>query len=91
MVSGLTKWKMTHQSRRDRFYSGTDGRRTDRIAPFLKDDMSEMDRGAIIDSISAVIVKEAVAGTKLSGQVQPMFEGNQFFLFLYTIYKDVRW
>ena len=43
---------------------------TDRIAPFLKDDMSEMDRGAIIDSISAVIVKEAVAGTKLSGQVQ---------------------
>ena len=63
---------------------------TDRIAPFLKDDMSEMDRGAIIDSISAVIVKEAVAGTKLSGQVQPMFEGNQFFLFLYTIYKDVR-
>ena len=34
---------------------------TDRIAPFLKDDMSEMDRGAIIDSISAVIVKEAVA------------------------------
>ena len=63
---------------------------TDRIAPFLKDDMSEMDRSAIIDSISAVIVKEAVAGTKLSGQVQPMFEGNQFFLFLYTIYKDVR-
>ena len=45
---------------------------TDRIAPFLKDDMSEMDRGAIIDSISAVIVKEAVAGTKLSGQVQPV-------------------
>ena len=43
---------------------------TDRIAPFLKDDMSEMDRGAIIDSISAVIVKEAVAGTKLSGHVR---------------------
>ena len=63
---------------------------TDRIAPLLKDDMSEMDRTVIIDSMSAVIVKEAVAGTQLSGQVQAMFEGNQFFLFLYTIYKDVR-
>lgn len=63
---------------------------TDRVKPLLKDDMSEMDRNILIDSISAVIVKEETNGTKLSGQVQAMFEGNQFFLFLYTIYKDVR-
>lgn len=63
---------------------------TDRVAPLLKDDMSEMDRNIIIDSISAVIVREATKDTKLSGQVQAMFEGNQYFLFLYTIYKDVR-
>lgn len=63
---------------------------TDRIAPLLKDDMNEMERSTIIDSVSAIIVKEATKDNKLSGQVQAMFEGNQFFLFLYTIYKDVR-
>ncbi|MEG2276272.1 MAG: S46 family peptidase [Odoribacter sp.] len=63
---------------------------TDRVNALLKDTMSEMDRTILIDSISAVIVKEATQNTKLSGQVQAMFEGNQFFLFLYTIYKDVR-
>lgn len=63
---------------------------TDRVNACLNDNMSEMDRNIVIDSISSVIVKEATNGNKLSGQVQAMFEGNQFFLFLYTIYQDVR-
>lgn len=63
---------------------------TERVNAVLSDTMSSMDRSIAIDSISKIIVKEATAGNKLSGQVQPMFEGNQFFLFLYTIYKDVR-
>lgn len=63
---------------------------TDRVNAVLNDDMSESERATAIDSISAKIVKEVTEGTVLSGQVQPMFEGNQFFLFLYTIYKDVR-
>ena len=63
---------------------------TDRVNAVLNDRMSESERNAAIDSISAIIVKEATENTVLSGQVQPMFEGNQFFLFLYTIYKDVR-
>ena len=63
---------------------------TDRVNAVLNDNMSEMDRNFAIDSISAIIVKEATQNTRLSGQVQAMFEGNQFFLFLYTIYKDVR-
>lgn len=63
---------------------------TDQVNAVLTDDMSEMDREIAIDSISALIVKKATEGTHLSGQVQAMFEGNQFFLFLYTIYKDVR-
>ena len=63
---------------------------TDRVNAVLNDRMSESERNAASDSISAIIVKEATENTVLSGQVQPMFEGNQFFLFLYTIYKDVR-
>lgn len=63
---------------------------TGRVTALLNDTMSEAKRSSVIDSISAVIVKEATENTDLSGQVQAMFEGNQFFLFLYTIYKDVR-
>lgn len=63
---------------------------TGRVNAELNDLMSEVDRRRVIDSISALIVKEATDGTQLSGQVTSMFEGNQFFLFLYTIYKDVR-
>lgn len=63
---------------------------TARVNAVLNDDMNGLERSVAIDSISRIIVKEATDGNKLSGQVQPMFEGNQFFLFLYTIYKDVR-
>ncbi|MCC8173261.1 MAG: S46 family peptidase [Odoribacter sp.] len=63
---------------------------TARINPLLNDNMSEMEREIVIDSISNLIVKETVDGTDFSAQVVPMFEGNQFFLFIYTIYKDVR-
>lgn len=63
---------------------------TDRVNAVLNDDMSEMERREALDSISNIIVKEATDNTVFSGQVVPMFEGNQFFLFLYTIYKDVR-
>lgn len=63
---------------------------TDRVNAVLNDDMSAMERDVALDSIYKVIVKEATNSTDLSGQVISMFEGNQFFLFLYTIYKDVR-
>lgn len=63
---------------------------TDRVNAVLNDNMSAMERDVALDSIYKVIVKEATDSTDLSGQVISMFEGNQFFLFLYTIYKDVR-
>ena len=63
---------------------------TDRVNAELNDNMSEMERSEAIDRISQEIVSKAVAGTNLSGQVQSMFEGNQFFLLVYKIYQDVR-
>ena len=63
---------------------------TERVNACLNDGMSEGERYAAIDSISEIITKEATEGTHFSAQVQPMFEGNQFFLFVYTIYQDVR-
>lgn len=63
---------------------------TARVDAVLNDNMSVRERSMAIDSISKVIVQEATGNTDLQGQVISMFEGNQFFLFLYTIYKDVR-
>lgn len=63
---------------------------TERVNAVLADTMSEMRRQMVIDSISKVIVNEATKDNKFSAQVQPMFEENQFFLLVYTIYKDVR-
>ncbi len=36
------------------------------------------------------IIREAIAGTHLNGVVKPFYYGNEFFLFLYEVYRDVR-
>lgn len=63
---------------------------TERVKAAFSEDMSEMDRQIVVDSISKMIVKEATDSTDFKGQVISMFEDNQYFLFLYTVYKDVR-
>lgn len=63
---------------------------TDRVNACLTDDMSEGRRAAVIDSIGNIIKSEANIKEGQFAQVIDMYEGNQFFLFVYTIYKDVR-
>ena len=63
---------------------------TDQVNAVLNDDMTESERAVAIDSISKLIVEKVTKGTNLSAQVQDMFEGNQFFLLVYKIYRDVR-
>lgn len=63
---------------------------SDEFNSVLKDDMSEMQRRQVIDSISQLVVTKATKDNQFSAQVQPMFEDNKFYLFVYTIYKDVR-
>lgn len=63
---------------------------TERFNAKLNDNMNAMDRQIVIDEVTKAIVKEATEGTHFSAQVMPMFDGNQFFLYVYTIYKDVR-
>lgn len=63
---------------------------TDRVNACLSDDMSEGRRAAVIDSIGNIIKNEANIKEGQFAQVIDMYEGNQFFLFVYTIYKDVR-
>lgn len=63
---------------------------TDRVNEQLSDNMSESDRQAAIKEISQRIADEAKKGTYYDAAVRPMFHGNQFFLFVHIIYKDVR-
>ncbi len=64
---------------------------TDKIIPQLNDKMTETERSAKIDAL----VKEAtkgVADTTRSQRVmvRDMFGGNQFFMFVMEVYRDVR-
>ena len=63
---------------------------TSEVKAALSDNMSENDRAKAIAEVSDRIAKKAVEGTNYDAQVKPMFNGNQFFLFVHIIYKDVR-
>ena len=63
---------------------------TEQVNAALSDDMSENERARAIKEVSDRIAKKAVDGTIYDAQVKPMFNGNQFFLFVHVIYKDVR-
>ena len=63
---------------------------TDKVKEALSDDMSEGDREAAIKKVCERLEKAAVEGTQYAAKVKPMFNGNQFFLFIHIIYKDVR-
>jgi len=52
--------------------------------------LSENERAKKIIEISKSIQDEAVKGTNYSAVVRPIFDGNQFYLFIYEIFKDVR-
>ncbi len=63
---------------------------TAKVKEALTDEMSESDRQAAIEKVSKIIADEAVKGTQYNATVKPMFNDNQFFLFVHIIYKDVR-
>ncbi|MDD4148505.1 MAG: S46 family peptidase [Bacteroidales bacterium] len=63
---------------------------TDKVLAVLNEDMSEDDRAAKIKEISKEIAAESTKDTQYAAYVADMFDNNQFFLFVYTIYKDVR-
>ena len=64
---------------------------TAQVVSDLTDDMSESDRHKKISEIKAKLIKEAKAKDDAYGyDVKSMFEGNQFFLFKYEVFKDIR-
>ncbi len=56
----------------------------------LTDNMSEQDRNALISKNTKELVEKADDGTTYNSLVRSFFGGNQYFLFVYQTYSDVR-
>ncbi len=63
---------------------------TQRVLQGITDDMKEEDRKSAIRKAISAIEKEAKEGTHYYAKVKEMFAGNEFYLFVYEIFKDVR-
>ena len=63
---------------------------TDSILPFLSDTMSVADRSAKVREISNRLKKNANPDKKYHVNVTSFFNGNEYYLFVYEVYTDVR-
>ena len=63
---------------------------TSRIIAGLETITNESDREQLVSQRSAEIVKEAVANTHYEGLVKPMYNGNEYVLFVTEVFRDVR-
>ena len=63
---------------------------TSKVLANVTEDMPESERENKIKNASEKIVKEATKNTDYIAHVKKMFEGNQYFLFVYITYKDIR-
>lgn len=63
---------------------------TARITAELNSSMSESERNAKVRQLSQIIEAEATQGTNYNASVKSMFNGNEYYLFVYQTYRDVR-
>jgi hypothetical protein len=63
---------------------------TDSIIPFLSDTMSESDRRAKVSEINKRLEKAVSEDGKFNVVVSSFFGGNEYYRFVYQVYKDVR-
>ena len=63
---------------------------TDKVMAELTEDMSEAERAAKAKEVGDALAKEATEGTVHNGYVRSFFHNNEYYLFVYNTYKDVR-
>jgi hypothetical protein len=63
---------------------------TDSIIPFLSDTMSASQRSAKVREISSRLKKNADPDKKYYVNVTSFFGGNEYYLFVYEVFRDVR-
>lgn len=63
---------------------------SDRVNAELNEEMSKQDRDAKIREMGEAISKEATEGNHYDADVKSFFHGNEFYLFVYETFHDVR-
>ncbi|NVN93718.1 MAG: S46 family peptidase [Bacteroidetes bacterium] len=63
---------------------------TAKVLAVINKKMTEVQRDEAIEKISKEIAKEAVIGTLYAASVKPFYYGNQYYLFVSEVFKDVR-
>lgn len=63
---------------------------TEKVLKGVTNDMSETERAKIVRANSKKIKEETEKGTTYTAEVSTMFNGNQYCLFVYEVYEDVR-
>jgi len=63
---------------------------TDRINSRLSGDMTEQERQMKIRELGNALEEQAVEGTHYNATVRPFYEGNEFYLFVFETFRDVR-
>ncbi|MDT8392743.1 MAG: S46 family peptidase [Bacteroidales bacterium] len=63
---------------------------TDAMLEGVKDDMTEAERDKKLKENAEALEENAVKDTHYKARVKPFYHGNQFYLFVTEVYKDVR-
>lgn len=63
---------------------------TDKVLEGVTEDMKEEERNRKIGENSREIIEEAKKDTQFEAVVRPLYEGNQYFIYVMEIFKDVR-
>ena len=63
---------------------------TSKIMANISDTMNPVARLDTIQNNIAKIKKEYITGTGYSADIKPLFNGNQYFIYIYEIFKDIR-
>lgn len=63
---------------------------TDSVLTGTSESMTMKERGVIISRNIKRLISRSVDGTHYTAQIKPFFQGNQYFLFVNEVFKDVR-
>lgn len=63
---------------------------TDRALKGVGDEMPQAERDSMVKANAAGVIAKATAGTHYEATVEPFYYGNQYFLFVYEKFRDVR-
>ncbi|MFZ4400655.1 MAG: S46 family peptidase [Bacteroidales bacterium] len=63
---------------------------TTKVMAVINKSMTEVQRDEAIEKISKEIAKDAIKGTHYNASVKPFYYGNQYYLFVSEVFKDVR-